>query len=701
MQAINRAFTRLINGTIQFTIPVFQRDYSWGPEQCEQLWRDLICTADVGSEQGHFLGSIVYVATGDSAAGFTRWLVIDGQQRLATLTLLLTALRDHISETGWTGGEDSPTVQRISAYFLKNLQESGNRRAKLVLRRADDETLQALIDGIDLPEGRSQSIVEAYELFRDLLKSEDPDRVYRGIVKLEIIDVTLDRHADDPQLVFESLNSTGIDLSQADLIRNFVLMRLPESDQTRMYEQHWRGIESLFRGSGATLDAFVRDYMALRMKATKQIRTDQIYRAFRQESSAFYKEDGGVEGTLQDMVRAAHYYAALNPGRTGAGAPEDTLRNLRRLAPVAAILVTRLYRCHDEVGSLSGDNFRHSIELTESYVFRRAICELETRGYWAVFARIAHRIDQEHAFESLQVELARLGETYRFPSDKEFRKALTEKELYGLRVCWHLLDRLENAGRKEISDTRGYSIEHIMPQNENLPMAWRRMLGPDWRRYHEAWLHRLGNLTLTGYNSTYRDRPFEEKKTIPGGFNESAVRLNRYVREQSQWTAKEMEARGEELADTALRIWPPLHVDKALIREADIREIRELARKRSVDQVQMSETTRQLFDALSEEVKRLGDVVEKANDKSVSYHAPYFFLEVLPRKYELALLLSLDFSELDDPEGIAEDAHEWKFIPNARYEGGVVVHVCEQQDVRAVMPLVRQALNASAAEPPQ
>ncbi len=697
MQAINRPFTQLINGTTQFIIPVFQRDYSWSDDECQQLWNDIIRAAQADSERGHFLGSIVYVATGDTAAGFTRWLVIDGQQRLATLTLLLTALRDYISETSWTGGEDSPTVQRIDAYFLKNIQESGNRLAKLILRRADDETLRALINRVELPEEHSHPIVEAYDHFKDLLKEADPDLVYRGIVRLVIIDVTLDRHTDDPQLVFESLNSTGIDLSEADLIRNFVLMRLPESEQTRMYEQYWSKIESVFRGSEQTLDNFIRDYMALRTQATKQTRTDQIYRVFREESRVFYEKDDGLEGTLRDMARVANYYAAFNPGRTGDGVPSVALRNLRRLAPVAAILVTKLHQCYDEIGSLSNEEFISSIELIESYVFRRAICGLETRGYWTVFAGIAYKIDHQHPFQSFQVELARLRENYRFPSDEEFRQALIEKELYGLRVCWHLLDRLENAGRKELSDTSSYSIEHIMPQNENLPLPWRRMLGPNWQRDHEVWLHRLGNLTLTGYNSTYQDRPFEEKKTIPGGFNESAVRLNKYVREQLQWTVNEIKARSEELADRALEIWLGLDVDKALIKEADLREMRELASRRNVAQIQMSPKARELFDALSEEVKNLGDVIEIAERKSISYHAPYFLLEVLPRKYELVLLLPIDFSEIDDPNEIAEDANEWKFIPNAKHDGGVIVHVWKHEHISTAITMVRQAFNIPVA----
>src|SRR5271169_6637699 len=151
MKAIDRPFTKIINGTTQFVIPVFQRDYNWTEAECEQLWEDVIGIAADKSDRSHFLGSIVYIATGDSSAGFTRWLLIDGQQRLTTLTLLLAALRDHIRDSGWTGGDDDPTPKRIEAYFLKNVQEEGDREQKLVLRRHDQATLRALLDGKELP----------------------------------------------------------------------------------------------------------------------------------------------------------------------------------------------------------------------------------------------------------------------------------------------------------------------------------------------------------------------------------------------------------------------------------------------------------------------------------------------------------------------------------------------------------------------
>lgn len=212
MQAVDRPFTQIINGVTQFVIPVFQRDYSWTETQCAELWRDILRIGEGDEDAQHFIGSVVYTPAGDSSAGFTRWLLIDGQQRITTLTLLLIALRDHLAETGWEGGEGDPTADQIDAYFLKNLYERGRRKNKLVLRRHDQDALTAIIEGQPLSEGASERIRENFEYFREQLSTADPATVYRGIGRLIVVDVTLDPKSDDPQLIFESLNSTGVDL---------------------------------------------------------------------------------------------------------------------------------------------------------------------------------------------------------------------------------------------------------------------------------------------------------------------------------------------------------------------------------------------------------------------------------------------------------------------------------------------------------
>ena len=205
---------------------------------------------------------------------------------------------------------------------------------------------------------------------------------------------------------------------------------------------------------------------------------------------------------------------------------------------------------------LSREEFLNALALLESYVLRRAVCGNQTRGYWQIFASLAYKIGDEQPLTDLKVALARQRESYKFPTDGEFERALKERDLYGLRICRQLLEGLENHDTKEMTNTSGYSIEHIMPQNERLPAKWRSMLGENWKEAQSVWLHRLGNLTLTGYNSTYSDRPFDEKKTIPGGFAYSSVRLNKFVRDQPVWTVAEITTRTEALAQWAIKVWP-------------------------------------------------------------------------------------------------------------------------------------------------
>lgn len=699
MKAIDSPFTKIINGTTQFIIPVFQRDYTWEPEpQCSQLWRDVLRAARGSSETGHFLGSIVYAPTGDNLAGFTRYLLIDGQQRLTTLTLLVTALRDHIQETGWAGAEGGPTSRRLDAYFLKNIQEEGDREQKLVLRRHDQATLRALINSKPWPNPRSERILESYQYFKEVLKEADPSEVYRGIGKLIIVDVGLDRHSDDPQLIFESLNSTGMDLSQSDLIRNYILMRLPEKEQTEFYEHYWNKIENLFRGSEWTFDTFARDFVALKVHANKQERADEIYYAFRDYFPDLTREVGGLEQALAEILRYATYYAAFSLGREATGERARRLGNLRKLVDVPSLLVMRLVDCRERSGTLTEDELHEGISIIESYVLRRAICGYQTRGYWQVFASIAQRISGADPLTDLKVEFARQRENYKFPSDDEFMRALQELELYGLRACRHLLEGLENYETKELTDTSGYSIEHIMPQNQRLSSAWRSMLGVNYKEVHRVWLNRLGNLTLTGYNSKYSDRPFGEKKNIVGGFTDSSVRLNKFVRDQKLWTEVQIKKRTQILAERAVKCWAGLSVEKSLIDAANRREMHALAARRDVSRVTMSAPARTLFSELRKGVLSLNsEILELAETRSVSYHCPSFFLEVLPRRYSLTLLLPLDFNEIDDPEGIAEDATQWKFFVYAQHQGGVFISVDDPTAIETALPLVRQALAASGA----
>ena len=699
MKAINRPFTDIINGNRQFIIPVFQRDFSWTREQCQQLWRDVRRASAGEADSGHFMGSIVYVGA-DLSSAFQSWLLIDGQQRLTTLTVAMIALRDHIQATGWSGSDDGPTTGRVDAYYLKNEHESGQRQYKLVLRRRDNATLQALIGGkkpSELGTGYSELLVEAYELFRSALQEPgcDPEDVYRGIARLNVVDVTLDRGVDNPQLVFESMNSTGVDLRQSDLVRNYLLMGLDESEQTRLYDEYWSKIETLFRTSGNAFDGFLRDYMALAQRLTQQVRLDRIYDEFKSFRNRY--SERRLEDLLVDMARVARSYASFL-GIAPMQRPwlADAMSHMRSLNTTQGLLIMRLYDCHEK-DLLSPDEFIRAVELIESYLLRRAVLGLQTRGYWSVFARIAHDLNPESVFESLQVALARLRGNNRFPGDEEFRRGLQEHDLYGLRVCKHILDRLENAGYQEPSPVHNYSIEHIMPREITDAPEWQEMLGENWAENHAAWLHRLGNLTLTAYNSTYSNRPFEEKKFVEGGFRHSAVRLNEDVRNEARWTTAEIQDRGDRLAARALKVWPHHEADAESIQAADIRDLRERAVERNASELEMDEAVRQVLDAIRSCIRDLVDVIEVIERKSVCCYGPDFFAELMPMRHSVRVILPLQFSEVEIPEGLTVyDAATWKFVVNRVHtDSDLIVEVWDRAKVTPVIPMIRQALDQS------
>ena len=696
MQAINNTFIHLINGNKQFIIPAFQRDYSWTTEQCRQMWDDIM-HASGGEGRDHFMGSFVYVS-GVATPGFSSWLVIDGQQRLTTLTLLLAALRDHIRDAKWDGQETSP--EQIDAFYLRNVFESGDRSYKLALRRHDNRTLWSLIDGKDISEltSRSELVIEAYNYFRELLNSPEvsPDDVYRGIAQLKVVDVTLHRPQDNPQQIFESLNSTGVDLTQSDLIRNYLLMGLPEPDQTLMYDDYWSKIEALFRSSGSAPDTFLRDYISLKQKTTIQPKTDRVYAEFK----SFWQtsDTDALVSLLQDMIHFARYFVAfLRPEQIDSKPLSTAMRQVRRLGSAQAMLVMRLHECYENK-TLSHDEFIKALNLISGYLVRRSVLNMQTRGYWSVFARIAHSVSDEAPFESFQVALAR--QSYRFPSDDEFATALRERDLYGLRICWHILSQLENAGQGEPSPVGDYSIEHILPQSIECVKEWKVMLGDDWEKIHQTWLHRLGNLTLTAYNSTYSNRPFNEKKTIEGGFKQSAVRLNEYVRNQIQWTAAQMEERGRLLAMRAVDIWPHHDADEKLILAEEIRDLRARSERRSPDDLTMRDSVRSLFYAIRDATRGLGDSIEIVERRSLSYYdanSGSFFAETLPMAYSVRVLLPIDFDEIDDPEGVAGDVSAYKFLPNVTHRDcGVYIDVWGKDRIPTVARMIRQAFNIAA-----
>jgi uncharacterized protein with ParB-like and HNH nuclease domain/predicted transport protein len=636
---------------------------------------------------------VVYVAAEDNTATITRWLLIDGQQRMTTLTLLLIALRDRMAELegSASGSDDESTPAELDDYYLRNRHGKGDRRHKLHLRRADHDTLISLLDGKNLPESPSERIKENFTFLRDLVAQADVQTIYNGIKKLVVVDVSLTRGQDDPQMIFESLNSTGVDLTQADLIRNFVLMRLDESSQTQLYEEFWQPIEQSFgRRYRTDFDKFVKDFLTLQMRPGTPPKAAEIYYEFR---SYFQRtvDKRGVDGILSDLRRFGEYYTGFSLGHEKHAVLREAFSRLRSLVEVASPVVMTLYDYHDRAKTLTTTEFVEAIELLESFVFRRSVCDMQTRSLGQIFASLAYRITEAQPLLSLKVALYRQGKKRRFPTDAEFREALETRDVYDMRSCFYLLDRIENFSKERI-DTSNFTIEHVMPQNEDLRPEWRAMLGSDWKKVQEVWLHRLGNLTLTGYNSTYSDRPFVEKKVIAGGFNESPLRLNKPLREHSVWNAEAIEKRGKDIAEKALTVWRPLVVDPIAVKQRELDEHKALAAGFSVQAIEMDATARTLLDQLRPLVQALGeDVVELASDRTVVYRVFDFFVEVIPRKQRLTLLLNLDFADCDDPTGKSRDATEFAFIIGATESGGVLYSIDSAADLAGALAVASQA----------
>jgi uncharacterized protein with ParB-like and HNH nuclease domain len=310
MKATEANFLKFLNvSNQQFTIPIYQRTYSWTITQCKQLWEDIIRVATEPKIPGHFIGSIVYIASGIYAVSATQQLlVIDGQQRLTTLSLLLAALGKAIDQSGQPMEISS---RKIRNYYLINPEEDGDAQYKLLLTQSDRETLRSLLGGIEMPTKPSNRILENYRYFEEQIREckQSLDIIYQGIGKLIIVDVSLDRTQDNPQLIFESLNSTGLELSQADLIRNFILMGLEPREQTDLYKKYWYPMEESFGHNEYSnyFDRFMRDYLTIKNNG-RIPRIDEVYKEFK-----IYVRGQALtmQETVSDIYQYSKYFVRL------------------------------------------------------------------------------------------------------------------------------------------------------------------------------------------------------------------------------------------------------------------------------------------------------------------------------------------------------------------------------------------------------
>ncbi len=671
----------------QFIIPIYQRVYSWREKECLQLWKDILRTGSNENITAHFIGSIVYVEKGlYSVANQSQLLVIDGQQRLTTITLLIEALARSLG-----GGEltEGFSAKILRDYYLLDPREEGEKKYKLILSQTDKASLTALLNDSPEPKDFSVRIKENFEFFINKIAEEKNNlaSICKGLAKLIIVDISLSRDQDNPQLIFESLNSTGLELSQADLIRNYILMGLEPELQSKLYNQYWRPIEIDFGQEGYTVhfDSFMRHYLTVKTGVIPKER--EVYEAFKQYAHS--QKDAGVEALVADIQTFAGHYCAMALDAETDPELKMVFHDLRELkVDVAFPFLLELYHDYDKK-ILSADELLKIVRLVESYVFRRAICNIPTNSMNKTFSNFSRNLKKDQYLESVQASFLLLPSYRHFPDNEEFKREIKLKDVYNFRSRSYWLRRLENYERKERVPVTEYTIEHIMPQNENLSVEWKAELGPEWERIQNTYLHTLGNLTLTGYNSEYSDRPFMEKRNMKGGFTESPLRLNKEIADKEHWTEQDILNRAETLSEQAIKVWYIPVVERNVLEAYKPKKV--TVHQGSIDDYHhlTNEPLRKLFEEFRKQVLALDPCVTESLFRSyIAYKAETNFVDVVPQAKRLRLILNTTFPVINDPKGICKDVTNLGHLGN----GDVEVGFSKIEELPYIIGLVRQVL---------
>ncbi len=669
----------------QFQIPIYQRTYSWTEEQCRQLWDDILRAGNNNEIPYHFVGSIVYIEEEIHQATVRSSLwIIDGQQRLTTVSLIIEALARQLGDD--TEPTEGFSAEALRTYYLLDPRENGDRRYKLLLTQTDKETLLSLVSQRSLPNEHSVRIKQNFKFFENQIQklSSNLSPLWRGLTKLTVVDIALDREHDNPQLIFESMNSTGLALSQADLIRNFVLMGLKPEHQTRLYEDYWHRMELAFGQEAYRehFDGFMRHYLTV--KTGKIPKEADVYSAFKTHASSEQ-----VDSLVAELHDFAGYYCAMALGKETHPTLVAAFADLGELnVKVAYPLLLELYHDYSE-GILSAEELEQAVRLVESYIFRRAVCGIPTNSHNKTFSTFSQALKKDRYLESIQAHFLFL-ESYRcFPNDEDFCDQLKARDLYNFRNRGYWLRRLENYGRKERVPVNQYTTEHIMPQNENLSVEWQSALGDNWKQVQEQWLNKLGNLTLTRYNPEYSDRPFAEKRDMEGGFRYSPLWLNEGLGEVETWNECSICARADRLASKAVKVWPAPSLAAGVL--DSYRSVPAKPSSYTIDDhryLAAGGITRTFFDTFRKEVLAIDRCVSEEFLKLyVAFKAETNFVDVIPRAHGLRLSLNMRFHELEDPLRIARDVTNLGRWGN----GDVEVDLNNLENLPYVMGMVRQA----------
>jgi len=685
MKATAKNLLSIIKEPKQFIIPIYQRTYSWQFKQCALLFKDIQAASK--SEQGHFIGSIVYFQPDiHTIAEINKYLVIDGQQRLTTITLLIASLVKFI-ENNPDCAVDT-TAKKLKNYYLFNAEEDNDLYFKLLLTRRDKETLINLLTNKPLPAKHSHRIVENYDYFYKQIDKNNINIIYKGLQKLIVVDVALEREKDNPQLIFESLNSTGLNLSQADLIRNYILMGQETTFQKHLYETYWYPMEQSFGENIVSLPWFMRDYLTMKLNSIPKI--GEVYDTFKEYFNS-NKDVLGTEDIVKNLYEYSQYYVAIALQKEEDKTLKSIFKEITKLRMDTSYPFLLAVYGDYKKELITFDEFAEILNQTKNYVFRRAICGIPTNSLNKTFATLYKNIKSENYADSVKATFMLMDGYRRFPDDAEFTREIQIKDVYNFRSRNYLLESLENFKRKELVNAENYTIEHIIPQNPKTPIEWQQELGDNWKMVKEKYLHTLGNLSLTAYNSELSDRPFTNKKTIEGGFNNSPLFLNKSVRVADIWNEQAINNRASELAQRALKVWTSPYLDDDVLDTYRAPASKRDSIQYTIEQYEhLQNDMLDLYRLFEKRVLNI-DAIAKVEFKKlyIAFKAQTNFVDVVPQKVKLRLSLNMDFQNIKDPKNLCRDISGLGRWGN----GNVEVNLRHASELDDIIDLVKQAFD--------
>lgn len=560
MKASETSLRNLIEGSKQFKVPLYQRPYSWDAKNWEALWDDLMTLHMDETGGSHFLGPIVTLSELGTPDGISPYIVIDGQQRLTTLTLLLMALRDHLKK------ENSRLAEKLQELYLINKFQDGEAFYKILPTQADRKFYQDIVQSEEV-EKRGR-IYEAYKFFYKLIEKGidsvpfDLTKLTTTILeRLNLVSITLNED-DNPYLIFESLNYKGAPLTQADLIRNYFFLRLPKEQkiQDKVYSEFWLPMQEEFKAVAGDkyLEEITLAFWQYLRKDGYPVKLNQIYQVFKQE---FEKKKLDALQELENLAQFAKYYKFLHfPTTEKELKLSRWFRRFKQLDFTTCYpFLLNLYQDYTKK-RISLTEFDQALRYVESYFIRRLLCGMPSNAMDKVFIVLYRQIREQwtgNLVSSLREVLIGLQGTQLWPEDSLLKTRIVEERIYtdrrSARIKLILMSLAEGLSKEQVNPEK-LTVEHVMPQT--LTNEWKAMLGANSEELHEKWKHTLGNLTLLheSYNSESSNRPFVEKLNYLG--EKSSFALNHYFRKVNAWNASEIQQRGQYLAELAVKVWP-------------------------------------------------------------------------------------------------------------------------------------------------